>query len=95
MVQTDLSKPAEYGCTCCHADFTVVGPGHCCPYTQYYKVADEICDHCHGTCVSCSGPAETECTGCFPHMSHDKATGTCVWDFTEKLYNCAEGYTLL
>jgi hypothetical protein len=44
--------------------------------------------------LTCSGPAETECTGCHGHMSIDK-TGKCKWNFKVKTFNCKTGYTLM
>jgi len=91
---TECSKP-EYGivgCDCCLGDYTVMGDGrHCCPYHQYLDGSE--CKTCHATCLTCSGPAEDECTGCYAHTKFKD--NKCTYNFDKKTRSCAPGYKLM
>jgi hypothetical protein len=42
-----------------------------------YKVGPAGCFNCHITCLTCSGPADTECLTCHPWATFNTVTGKC------------------
>ncbi len=82
-------------CTTCNPLFhpyldTTKTPAQCvdsCPSSTYVD-SENRCQACDSTCLTCSGPSNTQCTSCNPSSSHPLLQyGQCV-------SSCSTGYVL-
>ena len=77
-------------CTSCNshaAGATVTSPGPClCSQTYYPNPNASICASCNASCLTCNGPAATQCTGCQSGATFNTGLKTC---------SCSAGYVAM